>query len=91
MRKGCGSCGGRASVAGPARTPVRRSKLRAGRPGEIWAIDFQVDQTHRWPRVRPLSSDALDALVEWFVAFTTNRQLDDSLILEYRREMLSGS
>lgn len=37
-----------------------------------------------------LSSDALDALVEWFVAFTTNRQLDGSLILEYRKAMLSG-
>lgn len=38
-----------------------------------------------------LSSDALDALVEWFVAFMTNRLLDDSLILEYRRGMLSDS
>ena len=37
-----------------------------------------------------LSSDALDALVEWFVAFTTNRLLDDSLILAYRREQLAG-
>jgi hypothetical protein len=37
-----------------------------------------------------LSSDALDALVEWFVAFSTNRRLDDSLILEYRREQLAG-
>lgn len=37
-----------------------------------------------------LSSDAVDALVEWFVAFSTNRQLDDSLILEYRKEKLGG-
>jgi hypothetical protein len=37
-----------------------------------------------------LSPDALDALVEWFVAFSTDRRLDDSLILEYRREMLAG-
>ncbi len=37
-----------------------------------------------------LSSDALDALDEWFVAFTTGRRLEDSLILEYRREMLAG-
>lgn len=37
-----------------------------------------------------LSSDALDALVEWFVAFSTNRMLEDSLILEYRRERLAG-
>jgi hypothetical protein len=36
-----------------------------------------------------LSSDALDALVEWFVAFSTNRQPADSLILEYRRERLA--
>jgi hypothetical protein len=37
-----------------------------------------------------LSADALDALVEWFVAFSTNRQPEDSLILEYRRERLAG-
>lgn len=36
-----------------------------------------------------LSEDALEALVEWFVAFTTGRQIDDSLILDYRREMLT--
>ena len=36
-----------------------------------------------------LSPDALDALVEWFVAFATNRRLGDSLILEYRREQLA--
>jgi hypothetical protein len=35
-----------------------------------------------------LSADALDALVEWFVAFATDRRPDDSLILEYRREQL---
>lgn len=43
------------------------------------------------PRGLKLSSDAVDALVEWFVAFSTNRQLDDSLILEYRREKLAGN
>lgn len=37
-----------------------------------------------------LSADALDALVEWFIAFTTNRLPDDSLILAYRREQLAG-
>ena len=37
-----------------------------------------------------LTSDALDALVEWFIASTTNRIPDDSLIFEYRREMLAG-
>jgi hypothetical protein len=37
-----------------------------------------------------LSADALDALVEWFVACTTNRLPDDSLILAYRREQLAG-
>lgn len=35
-----------------------------------------------------LSADALDALVEWFVAFATGRLPADSLILEYRREQL---
>jgi len=38
-----------------------------------------------------LSSDALDALVEWFVAFSTNRIPDDSVILDYRREVLASS
>jgi len=37
-----------------------------------------------------LSSDALDALVEWFVAFSTGRIDEKSIILDYRREMLSG-
>ncbi len=37
-----------------------------------------------------LSSDALDALVEWFVAFSTNRVPRDSVIIDYRREMLAG-
>ena len=37
-----------------------------------------------------LAGDALDALVEWFVAFATGRRLDDSLILDYRAEQLAG-
>ena len=37
-----------------------------------------------------LSDDALEALVEWFVAFTTNRLPDDSLILAYRQERPDG-
>jgi hypothetical protein len=37
-----------------------------------------------------LSADALDALVEWFVAFSTNRLAEDSMILDYRRERLAG-
>jgi hypothetical protein len=37
-----------------------------------------------------LTSDALDALVEWFMAFATTRIPDDSVILDYRREMLAG-
>lgn len=50
-----------------------------------------VRQTHLVEhRGLKLSADALDALVEWFVAFSTNRQLDDSLILEYRKEKLAG-
>jgi hypothetical protein len=36
-----------------------------------------------------LSSDALDALIEWFVYCTTDRIPDDSVILDYRREMLA--
>jgi hypothetical protein len=36
-----------------------------------------------------LAADALDALIEWFIAFSTNRQPEDSLILEYRREHLA--
>ena len=38
-----------------------------------------------------LSADALDALVEWFVAYTTNRIPSDSLILDYRREQRAGA
>ena len=37
-----------------------------------------------------LSDDAFDALVEWFVAYTTNRIPADSLILDYRREHTGG-
>jgi hypothetical protein len=37
-----------------------------------------------------LSADALDALVEWFVAFTTDRLPGDSLIAAYRREQLAA-
>lgn len=37
-----------------------------------------------------LSSDALDALVEWFIAYTTGRLPADSLILGYRHEMLKS-
>jgi hypothetical protein len=37
-----------------------------------------------------LSSDALDALVEWFIAFTTGRIDKQSILLEYRQEMLAG-
>jgi hypothetical protein len=35
-----------------------------------------------------LSPDALDALVEWYVAYATGRRLEDSLIPEYRREAM---
>jgi hypothetical protein len=36
-----------------------------------------------------LASDALDALVEWFVGYATGRLPDDSIILDFRREMLA--
>jgi hypothetical protein len=35
-----------------------------------------------------LSADALNALVEWFVAVASDRRPDDSLILEYRSQQL---
>lgn len=41
--------------------------------------------SHRGLKLAP---DALDALIEWFVAYTTGRQPTDSIIVEYRREML---
>jgi hypothetical protein len=37
-----------------------------------------------------LSADALDALIEWFIAYTTGRLPADSLILGYRSEMLKS-
>jgi hypothetical protein len=37
-----------------------------------------------------LAPEALDALVEWFVAYTTGRAPDDSILLDYRREMLAS-
>jgi hypothetical protein len=42
------------------------------------------------PRGLKLSSDALDALVEWFVTYTTGRAPEDSMIVDYRREMIAG-
>lgn len=37
-----------------------------------------------------LAADALDALLEWFVRYTTGRGPEDSLVLEYRREQLAA-
>jgi hypothetical protein len=37
-----------------------------------------------------LSADAVDALLEWFMRYTTGRGPDDSLLLDYRREMLAA-
>jgi len=50
-------------------------------------LDLQLarDDPSQRPAV-PLRRGPRPEGVEWFVAFTTNRQLDDSLILEYRRE-----
>lgn len=36
-----------------------------------------------------LTADALDALIEWHVAYATGRRLDGSLIADYRRERLA--
>ena len=38
-----------------------------------------------------LTSDALDAVVEWFTAFSTQREMKGSLIREYRDQMLADS
>jgi hypothetical protein len=37
-----------------------------------------------------LSDDSVDALVEWFIRYTTGRGHEDSLVLEYRREQLAA-
>jgi hypothetical protein len=37
-----------------------------------------------------LSSDALDALIEWFVYYATTRLPRDSIIKDYRRDMPAG-
>jgi hypothetical protein len=37
-----------------------------------------------------LASDALEALIEWFIAYATGRLAADSLILGYRSEMLKS-
>lgn len=36
-----------------------------------------------------LTTDARDALVEWFVAYSTGRRFEESLIADYRRERLA--
>jgi hypothetical protein len=38
-----------------------------------------------------LTSDAHDALVEWSIAFSTQREMEGSLIREYREAMLADS
>jgi hypothetical protein len=51
-----------------------------------------VDVKHlRKRRGLRLAADALDALVEWYVAYATERAPRDSLIIDYRREMLGSS
>lgn len=51
-----------------------------------------VDVKHlRKHRGLSLAADALDALVEWYIAYATERAPRDSLILDYRREMLGSS
>jgi hypothetical protein len=48
-----------------------------------------IDQRHLGShRGLKLAPEAVDVLVEWFVAFTTNRLFDDSQIPDYRRDML---
>ena len=47
-------------------------------------VDIEHLGGHRGLRLAP---DALDALVEWYVAYATERAPQDSIILDYRREM----
>ena len=49
-------------------------------------VDVEHLGGHRGLRLAP---DALDALVEWYVAYATERAPEDSIILDYRREMRS--
>ncbi|MDW5594641.1 hypothetical protein VSS74_09855 [Conexibacter stalactiti] len=56
----------------------------------------RLDQAQPLPRAAltghrgfALTADALDALVEWFVAYSTGRRFEDSLIADYRRERLA--
>jgi hypothetical protein len=56
----------------------------------------RLDQAQPLPRALlsahagvALTADALDALVEWFVAYSTGRRFEDSLIADYRRERLA--
>lgn len=51
-------------------------------------VDVKHLSKHRGLR---LSSDAVDALVEWYVAYATERAPDDSIIIEYRRAMLEST
>lgn len=51
-------------------------------------VDVKHLSKHRGLRLAP---DALDALVEWYVAYATERGPDDSIIIEYRQEMLKST
>jgi hypothetical protein len=68
----------------PASPPLAESFARLDQAQPVLRSQLADHQGLR------LTPDALDALVEWFVAFSTNRQLEGSLILEYRREMLGA-
>lgn len=50
-------------------------------------VDVEQLGEHRGLRLAP---DALDALVEWYVAYATERAPADSMIADYRREMRSA-
>jgi hypothetical protein len=56
----------------------------------------RLDQAQPLPRALmsahagvALTADALDALAEWYVAYSIGRRFEDSLIADYRRERLA--
>jgi len=52
-----------------------------------WIADVELLGAYRG---LTLASDALDALVEWYVSYATDRAPADSIIAEYRRKMCNA-
>jgi len=64
--------------------PKLRFEEGFARLDQAQPVDVELLGAHRGLR---LASDALDALVEWYVAYATDRAPADSIIADYRREM----